>query len=319
MTARERASDPSQIWHLSYPTGEARRITNDLNDYVGVSLTSESPPSLVTVQTDVLSNISIAPDGSNTVIVPISSAGGLPGISWTSDGQIVYAARLKGNHDIYIMDQDGKNQKQLTADAHENTWPSVSPDGRYIIFMSNRTGSSQIWRMNLDGSNLKQLTNGSEARWPRCAPDSQWVAYASLSEPAGLFKVSIEGGDYVQLTDKTLSSLAISPDGKMVATGYHEDPGADKTAIYSFDSGALVKVLNFWSPYIRWKPDGSGLTYVDQHRRNIISQPIEGGTPIQLTQFKDGAIVAFDWSRDGRLMCSRKVVIADAVIISNLE
>ena len=319
MTARESASDPSQIWHLSYPSGEARRITNDLNDYIGVSLTGESPLALVTVQSDVLSNISIAPDGSHAVIVPMSSAGGLPGISWTSDGRIVYAARLKGNHDIYIMDQDGRNQKQLTADAHDNTWPSVSPDGRYIIFMSNRTGSNQIWMINFDGSNLKQLTRSSDARWPHCAPDSKWVVFASLSNPTGLFKVPIEGGDPVQLTNKTPKNPAISPDGKMVATGYHEDLGADKTAIYSFDSGALLKVLNFWSPYICWKPDGSGLTYIDQHRRNIVSQPIEGGPPIQLTQFKDGVMVAFDWSLDGRLTCTRKVVIADAVIISNLD
>jgi Tol biopolymer transport system component/DNA-binding winged helix-turn-helix (wHTH) protein len=318
MAAKERPSDPSQIWHLSYPTGEARRITNDLNDYVGLSLTRGDPSAVVTVQSDVLSSISIAPDESNAINISISSAGGLIGISWTPDGRIVYAARLRGNQDIYIMDQDGSNQNQLTADTQDNIWPSVSPDGRYITFMSNRTGSNQIWRMNLDGSNLKQLTNGSDARWPCWAPDSQWVVFASLSNPAGLFKVSIEGGARVQLTDKAPQSAVISPDGKLIATGYREDPGADKTAIYSYDAGALLKVLDISSSYIRWKPDGSGLTYVDQLRRNIVSQPTESGPPVQLTSFKDGAITAFDWSRDGRLLCSRKVVIADVVIINDL-
>ena len=319
MVAKEQPSDPSQIWHLSYPTGEARRITNDLNDYIGVNLTSENTAAVVTVQSDVLSSITISPDDANATNVSISSAGGLPGVSWTPDSRIVYAARLKANQDIYIMDRDGSNQKQLTADALDNNWPSVSPDGRYVIFMSNRTKSNQVWRMNLDGSNLKQLSNGSDARWPDCTPDSQWVVYASLSNPTGLFKVSIEGGDPVQLTDKTPKPPAISPDGKLIATGYREDPGADKTAIYSFDGGAPLKVLNFASSYVRWNPDGSGLTYIDQHRRNIVSQSIEGGPLIQLTHFKDGAITAFDWSRDGRLTCSRKVVIADAVIISNVD
>jgi Tol biopolymer transport system component len=173
--------------------------------------------------------------------------------------------------------------------------------------------------MNLDGSNLTQLTNGSDARWPRCAPDGQWVVYLSLSNPIGLFKVSILGGDPVQLTDKTSNSPAISPDGKLIATGYREDPGADKVAIYSIDGGAPLKILNFSSSYICWNPDGSGLTYIDQHKRNIVSQPIEGAPPIQLTHFKDGEITAFDWSRDGRLTCSRKVVIADAVLISNVD
>jgi Tol biopolymer transport system component/DNA-binding winged helix-turn-helix (wHTH) protein len=319
IVAKERASDPSQLWHLSYHTGEARRITNDLNDYVGASLTRESPPSLVTVQSDVLSSISTAPAEGDAIDISIGSAGGLPGLCWTPDGRIVYAARLKGNLDIYVMEKEGSNQKQLTADAGDNHWPSVSPDGRYIVFMSSRTGRSQIWRMNLDGSNLKQLTSGSEARWPRCAPDSQWVAYVSLSNPVGLFKVSIEGTDVVQLTDKTSTYPAISPDGKLIATGYREDPGADKTAIYSFDAGALLKVLNFSSSFICWKPDGSGLTYIDQNRRNIVGQPTDSGSPVQLTRFKDGAITAFDWSHDGRLACSRKVVIADAVIISSVD
>lgn len=319
IVAKERPSDPSQIWYVSYPTGEARRITNDLNDYVGVSLTRDSPSALVTVQSDVLSSISIAPDESSAVNVSISSAGGLSGISWTPDGQIVYAARLKGNQDIYIMDQDGTNQRQLTADARDNNWPTVSPDGRYIIFMSNRTGSNHIWRMNIDGSNPKQLTNGSDARWPRCAPDRQWVVYASFSNPAGLFKVSIEGGDPVRLTDTTTQYPAISPDGKLIATSYREDPEADKTAIYSFDSGALLKVWNISSFIICWTPDGSGLTYIDQHKRNVVTRPLEGDSPMQLTHFKDGAITALDWSRDGKLACARNVVTADVIIINDLH
>ena len=317
MVAREHQSDPSQVWHLSYATGAARRITNDLNDYLGLSLTREGQSSFVTVQSHTLSSISIAPDESDAMNVSISSAGSLPGIFWTPEGRVVYAARLKGNHDIYIMDQDESNQEQLTGDAHDDMWPSVSPNGRYVVFMSNRTGSNQIWRMNLDGSNLKQLTKGSDERWPRCTPDSQWVVYASLSDPTGLFKVSMEGGDPVQLTDKTPTFPAISPDGKLIVTGYREDPGADKTAIYSCDSGAPLKILSFSSPYTCWKPDGSGLTYIDPQRRNIVSQPIDG-PPVQLTHFKDGAITAFDWSRAGKLLCSRKVVIADAVIINEL-
>src|SRR6266498_2119013 len=124
------------------------------------------------------------------------------------------------------MDGDGKNQKQLTADSSDNNWPSVSPDGRHIVFMSNRTGSYQIWRMNLDGSNLKQLTNVSDARWPRFLPDGQWVVYASLSNPIGLFKVSSEGGDPTRLTDRVPTFPAISPDGKQMVTAYREDPGA---------------------------------------------------------------------------------------------
>jgi Tol biopolymer transport system component len=320
MVAKQQASDPSQVWHLSYSTGEVRRITNDLNNYVGVSLTRDNPPAVVTIRSNVLSSIVVAPDESNVKDIPVSSVDGVVGISWTPEEKIVYTSRLKGDQDIYIMDQDGSNRKQLTADARDNNWPSVSPDGRYIVFMSNRAGANSIWRMDIDGNNPKQLTSGGDARWPRCAPDSRWVVYASIGKPNGLFKISIDGGDPVQLTDKTPRSPAISPDGKLIATDYHEDPEAKKTAIYSSEGRGPLKILNF-SNLVCWTPDGRSLTYIDRQGipNNIVSQPNEGGLPRQLTHFKDGQIVDFDWSRGGKLACSRKVVTADAVIINDLH
>ena len=318
MVAKQQASDPSQIWHLSYSTGEARLVTNDLNNYVGVSLTRDNPPAVVTVQSNVLSSISIAPDDTNAKHIPISSIDGVVGISWTPEGRIVYASRQRDNQNIYIMDQDGSNQKQLTTGRLDNKWPSVSPDGRYIVFMSNRTGANNIWRIDIDGGNPKQLTSGSDARWPRCAPNSHWVVYASIGNPAGLYKVSIDGGDSVRLTDKAPTAPSISPDGKLIASGYFEDPEANRTAVYSFDGGAPVKILSFFS-LMCWTPNGRNLTYIDRHGApNIVSQSIEGGQPRQITYFKDGEVVGFDWSLDGKLACSRKVVTADAVMINDL-
>src|SRR5205809_74569 len=60
-TAKEGIASPSQIWHLSYPGGQARRITNDLHNYLGLSLTADSA-ALVTVQSEQVSNIWIAPN-----------------------------------------------------------------------------------------------------------------------------------------------------------------------------------------------------------------------------------------------------------------
>jgi Tol biopolymer transport system component/DNA-binding winged helix-turn-helix (wHTH) protein len=320
MVVKERASDPSQIWYLSYPTGEARRVTSDLNNYLGVSLTRTSPVALVTIQSHVLSSVSVAPDQKDALNIPISSVDGVTGISWTPHGRIVYAARLHGNLDVYSMDQDGSNKEQLTADASDNNWPSVSPDGRYIVFMSNRTGTNAIWRMNLDGSDARPLTSEGDARWPRCSPDSQWVVYASLSNPAGLYKIPIEGGNPVRLTDVRPTQPAISPNGKQIATGYFEDPDATKAAIYSSEGGAPLRILNLSSFYLRWTPDGKALMNIDRHDiPNIVIQPLAGGPPKQLTHFKDGAISSCDWSSEGRLACSRKVAISDAVIVNSVE
>ncbi len=319
ITAKEKASSPSQIWYLPFPAGEARQITNDLNSYVGLSLPGADTRSLVAIQSDVRSSVVIGSDDNASEEIIVSSVDGVAGISWTPDGRIVYASRISGNQDLWIMAKDGRNQKQLTAGAGDNNWPAVTPDGRYVVFMSDRTGARHIWRMNVDGGNPRQLTSNSGERWPRCSPDGKWVVYASIANPPGLFKVSIEGGAPVPLTNKTSTYPAISPDGSMIATGYFEDPGANKTAIYSFQGGEPLKILDFSSFYISWTPDGRSLTYVDGDRSNIVSQQMAGSSAKELTHFKEGVVLAFDWSRDGKLACSHKVITSDAVMLTDLK
>jgi len=89
-------------------------------------------------------------------------------------GKIAYTSRESGDADIWTMGQDGKDQKQLTAHASRNLDPWATPDGRYIIFTSNRRTSSSslrsIWRMDTDGGNLKQLTGAEGDRFPQSSP-----------------------------------------------------------------------------------------------------------------------------------------------------
>lgn len=171
VNASEQTSSPFQIWHLSYPGGEAHRITNDPNDYRGVSLTADSKV-LVTVQSEVLSNIWIAPHNDAGLARQITSgrSDGQEWISVTPDGRIVYASHADGNYDLWITDADGSNQKQLTAHAGNNDHPEVTPEGRHVVFISDRAGSPHLWRVDIDGSNPKQLTHGG-AWYPDCSSD----------------------------------------------------------------------------------------------------------------------------------------------------
>jgi len=325
LTAREQAFGPSQLWHLSYPGGEVQRVTNDLNDYRGMSLTADST-ALVTVQSDQVSNISLAGAGNTNHATQLTSGecDGKEGISWTSDGKIVYASLASRNLDIWIMNQDGSNQKQLTAEAGNNRWPTVSADGRYIVFASDRVGALHIWRMNIDGSNSKQLTNGSGEGMPDCSPDGQWVVYNSLWRNF-LWKVPIEGGEPVQVIDRMLDIPAISPDGKLLASFTYIPDGAGKVAIYPFAGGKPIRSFDIesirFSPLVRWTPDGRALTYIDpRNLSNIRSQPIEGSPSKLLTDFKDGRIFNFAWSRDGKwLTLARGSVTNDVVLISGFR
>jgi serine/threonine protein kinase/Tol biopolymer transport system component len=329
--AQHQNSSFSQIWHISYPEGVVQSITNDLTDYRGISLSKDSK-ALVSVQIQRLSNLWLsksAKDYSATQITP--GAGTYYDLAWTTDGHILYASDSSGSSDIWEMELDGTNQKQLTAGAERNYAPSVSPDGRYIVFHSNRSGTWQIWRMERDGSNPKQLTFDSlDSNWPQVSSDNQWVVYHHLDAnlTMTIWKVGIDGGTPVQLTNKTSLRPTISPDGKWIAYWYFRGPSPQSVQIAVMPStgGEAVKFFDVaptamagWDTVLKWTPDGSALTYGDRRNNtdNVWSQPFSGGPPRQLTDFKDHQIFSFDWLRDGRLICSRGFRAGDAVLIKD--
>jgi Tol biopolymer transport system component len=75
---------------------------------------------------------------------------GLSGLSLTPDGRIVHTERNSGSMDLWIIGKDGGNAVQLTMNAGRNYGPRVTPDGRYIVFISDRSGKNDIWRTDID-------------------------------------------------------------------------------------------------------------------------------------------------------------------------
>ena len=331
--ALEQGTPSSQIWHVSYPGGEVRRITNDLNNYNRLSLTADSS-ALVTVQTEGEMNLWVTPQGDAGRAKQISSgrSDGQSGLSWMPGGKIVYTSRESGVIDIWSMDPDGKNQKQLTANAHYNYNPWATLDGRYIVFTSTRARSTRsIWRMDTDGGNLKQLTEGQGDVYPQSSPDGRSVVFQSTrSGSARVWKASIDGGEAMRLIDKWTANPTVSPDGSVIACFYREDqPNAPaKVAIIPFAGGDPIKVLDLPRPSfsgpagLRWTPDGRALTFVDTTGgvSNIWSLPLDGGKPVQLTDFKTDQIFWFDFSRDGKqLAVSRGKQTSDVILIRDFR
>ncbi|HEU0178779.1 MAG TPA: winged helix-turn-helix domain-containing protein [Blastocatellia bacterium] len=340
-----------QIWLLTFPKGEARRVTNDMTSYGGVSVSTNStaPAMLVTQRTDRVSRIWVLPETSNR---PENAGGFAPeratqiesgfgdidsekfGLEWTPDGRLVYASSASGNVDVWITTADGKRQKQLTQDARTDRTPVVTPDGRYVVFASERAGGSQIWRMDADGGGLKQLTQGKSDAYPDLSLDGRWVVYTSSSggEPA-IWKVSIDGGEPAQLSLAVAARSVVSPDGKSIACFYQkENDAVFKVAIFHFSGGTFnggpstvpsTVIEDMPQPdwyILHWSPDGRALTYVvtRQGVSNIWSKPIDGGPARQLTNFTTDRIFRFAWSRDGKfLACERGMVINDAVLITD--
>ncbi len=335
LTAQDEAPNSSgQIWNLSYPDGEVRKVTNDLNSYRGVSITADSN-ALVTVQSVTIGDFWVAPSGTASNARQITSNKSTDGsavLSWTPDGRIVYTSRASGHSEIWMMNADGSGQKQLTTNAKDNYIPTVTPDGRYIIFVSDRSGKNHIWRMDIYGGNAKQLTNGeTREEDPACSPDSQWIFYAASGpSQTNLWRVSIDGEGAVQLTEPPLFYYIffVSPDGKQIVCNINDLSSRKyRVAILPIEGGKptkffdLPRSVSLPSP-VQWAPDGRALVYIDTHDgvSNLWSQPLDNGPPKQLTDFKSDLIGNFSWSRDGRqLALTRGTVTNDAIMISDFK
>jgi Tol biopolymer transport system component/DNA-binding winged helix-turn-helix (wHTH) protein len=315
-----------QIWHLSYPAGTARRVTNDLNGYRGLSLAADAR-TLVTIQHVRLSRIWIAPRAEAERGTQITSGFGdnyseMFGMAWTADGRILYGSHASGNPDIWVMNADGSGQRQLTVDERTDFSPVASPDGRYIVFVSNRVNGLHIWRMDADGSNPVQLTKGTGEESPSLTADGRWVVYTAMSTGrAAVWKVSIEGGEPQPLMEQPGTRPMVSPDGKFIACIV-----GGKLAILPFGGGEPVRTFGTIPPVnpqiVRWTADSRALTYLDVRggATNIWSQPIDGTPPRQVTNFKEDLIFRFAWSQDGRtLACERGTEINDIILVSDFK
>src|SRR5262249_30234674 len=150
--------------------------------------------------------------------------------------------------EIWIMKNDGTEKKQLTSDGAIKPRASVTADGRYILFSSNRSGGFNIWRMDLDGNNQKQLTsNETFAIGAVSSNNGKWVVYQTLRDGSwALWKVGMDGGDPTPLGDRHCGLPAVSPDGKWIACVSPDEKATLKwqVAVFPFDGGAPARLTD---------------------------------------------------------------------------
>jgi Tol biopolymer transport system component/DNA-binding winged helix-turn-helix (wHTH) protein len=325
-TAAERGADTmQQIWYVAYPSGKARKVTNDLGDYKDLSLTADGK-TLVTIQSERKANIWMAPaaDTSRPAQLTFTNYDGLGGLSFSPDNKLVYTLQAGGEQNLWLADLNGAPPKQLTAHAGINRQPAVSPDGRYIVFVSNRTGQQHLWGIEMDGARPQELTHGPEDTEPDFTPDGRWVIYKSVISGTGyVFRIPLNGGGPVRLTDRTSGLPKVSPNGKLIAFFYRSAPAAtNKIATMPFSGGEPQLISDLPAHYgqFQWMPDGRAVAYADKQsgRGNIWTQPLDGRPPTQLTHWGPNPIFNFNLSRDGRwLAFASGTLISDVVLITD--
>jgi TolB protein len=133
-----------------------------------------------------------------------SGRGGTRSPAFAPDNSVVvYAFAEKGPQQLWSVDMEAKNKKQLTQCEGISNWPSFTPDGKTIVFSNSRENNYEIYSMDADGSNEKRLTENTimDIR-PIVSPDGKQIAFTSTRDGFyNVYVMNMDGSNVRQVTD----------------------------------------------------------------------------------------------------------------------
>lgn len=217
------------------------------------------------------------------------------------------ALPTQARYELYQMRADGRLQTRLLTEQHTNTnQPTLSPDGRKIVYSNGTTPNTEIYVMNADGTNPVRLTDSKgDDWWPGWSPDgTQIVFVAERDGQAEIYLMNADGSNQTRLTNNQGwdGVPAWSPDGKRLAFQSSRD-GQGEIYLMNADGSNQTRLTNNSGSSFRpgWSPDGKQLVYTSYRDGNgdIYVMNVDGSNQRRLTNnpaYEFGGT----WSPDGK-------------------
>jgi hypothetical protein len=205
---------------------------------------------------------------------------------------IVWSSARNGNHDLFLMNPDGSNVRQITKGDAVDWFPRFSPDGSKILFCrskhgweyereANTDGKWDLWTVGPDGQNETKVIDN--ASW------GSWVSDGEIIYVRGtkIFRRKLAGGDetlvmtsegVADLEGALLQQPELSHDGKYVAItlrGSKRETGIWDLAKKTWTKTGLGCQIN-------WTPDGSRVYWVNPTGNGgseVFAEPMKDGKP----------------------------------------
>jgi Tol biopolymer transport system component len=196
--------------------------------------------------------------------------------TYTPSGEILYESAAGGDWNIFRIPAEGAVNggamiERLTESASLDRMPSMSPDGRYIAFISDRAGNYDVWRMDADGDNAVQLTTSEEHEiHPYWTPDSRAIVFNRQVLGEGLYAIwsmAADGSDEREvLRDTELNSYAqTSPDGRWLVFDkwWDNEESNGEIMLLELATGELARLTenDVYDGYPAWFPDSRHIVY----------------------------------------------------------
>jgi Tol biopolymer transport system component len=277
------------IYIIPVAGGEPRRLTFDNTQVKSLAWTSDGREVVFTSWRG----------GSMSNLWRISAAGGRPEVV-AGVGQRVFSPSISRQGDTlaYTQSLDDMNiwrlevsgpggrrnsPTRLISSTQWEVGPAYSPDGKRIVFASDRTGSWELWVSDSDGSNPKQLTS-SFAGSPRWSPDGRQIAFdARPSDNYDIYVISAEGGSPRRLTTEESEDVvpSWSRDGRWI---YFSSNRSGSMQIWRMpaEGGEAVQVTRQGGFEGSESSDGKFLYYAKRNAPGLWKVPTGGGeeTPV---------------------------------------
>ena len=233
--------------------------------------------------------------------------------SYSASGkQIIFESNRDGNWEIYIMDDDGKNQVRLTTSESDDRRPSWHPNGRKIIFESNETGKNELYELTIENKEIKKINSkgiNGEPTFARYSPNGEKIAF-SLKESDQKSNIAIidkEGNlDFITTYNFRSYYPNWSSDGKLLLFFSRHQTNNEDDEIYKINvDGSDIERLTNWPKHNfcpSWSNDTKKIAYVtsmENIRPEIYVMDSNGENQVRITYNDDGDTLP-NWSSDNK-------------------